>query len=117
MYRDKYFRDWTGPFPFTPVAVITAPATPGAYMLLYLREIVYVGISTRSIRTRLTRHVNGHGNWAAALRAAADGYEFVYFQCDGLTARQIESNIITNDKPPFNVKPEYLYYVDNITVH
>lgn len=117
MYRDRYFRDWTGPFPFTPAAVAATPISPGVYQILYQGEVVYIGISESSIRNRLTRHVNGHGNWAAARRASATGYEFVYFLCDRVTARQIESKVITNDKPPFNVKPEYKHYIDNITVH
>jgi hypothetical protein len=41
----------------------------------------------------------------------------VYFLCDGKSAQQIESHVISTDKPPFNVKPEYKNYIDNITVH
>ena len=107
-----------GPFPFTEAAVRThAPATCGVYQLLYLRQVVYIGISTSSIRSRLEKHVKGHGNWAAARRTNASGYEFVYFLCDGHSAQQIESHVVTNEKPPFNVKPEYKHYIDNITIH
>lgn len=118
MYTDKYFRIWTGPFPFNDSSVRqNAPETSGVYQILYLREVVYIGISASSIRDRLAKHVTGLGNWAAARRASALGYEFVYFLCDAMSARQIESNVVTNEKPPFNVKPEYKHYIDNITVH
>jgi hypothetical protein len=117
MYQDKFFRVWQGPFPFTEQSVRNAPATSGVYQLLYLREVVYIGISTTSILGRLTKHVTGIGNWAAAKRAGAKDYEFVYFLCDGKTAAQIESHVIATDKPPFNVKPEYKNFIDNIFVH
>jgi len=118
MYQDKYFRTWMGPFPFTESAVGQhAPTSSGVYQILYQGQVVYIGISTGSIRDRLRKHVKGHGNWAAARRSAAAGYEFVYFLCDGKTAKQIESHVIAGEKPPFNVKPEYAHYIDNITVH
>ncbi len=118
MFTDKYFRIWTGPFPFNDASVRqNAPATSGVYQILYLGEIVYIGISSSSIRGRLIKHVTGHGNWAAARRANAEGYEFVYFLCDATSASQIESHVLTNDPPPFNVKPEYKNFIDNITVH
>ena len=117
MFRDKYFRNWAGPFPFTAAEVKKAPTTSGVYQLLFQGKVVYIGISEVSIRDRLTKHVNGHGNWAAARRTIASGYEFVYFLCDPATARQIESHVITDAKPPFNDKPEYKHYIGNITVH
>ena len=118
MYRDKYFRDWTGPFPFTIASVVqNAPAASGVYQLLYNGQVAYIGIATNSIRSRVEKHVKGHGNWAAARRTDHAGYAFVFFLCDGTTAKQIESNVITNEKPPYNVKPEYKNYIDNITVH
>ena len=118
MYHDKFFRAWQGPFAFTEAAVAQhAPASCGVYQILYIGQVVYIGISTCSIRGRLEKHVKGHGNWAAARRSTAEGYQFVFFLCDGATAQQIESHVITNEKPPFNVKPEYKHYIDNITVH
>jgi excinuclease UvrABC nuclease subunit len=118
MYQDKFFRIWKGPFPFTLQDVKkNAPAKPGVYQLLYLGQVAYIGISTGSILDRLTKHVTGHGNWAAARRSETRNYKFVFFECDGVSARQIESHVITNNKPPFNVKPEYCNYIDNITVH
>lgn len=118
MYTDKFFRIWTGPFPFNDSSVRqNAPATSGVYQILYLGEVVYIGISSSSIRSRLIKHATGHGNWAAARRADAAGYEFVYFLCDAESAKQIESNAVTNEKPPFNVKPEYKNYIDSIFVH
>jgi excinuclease UvrABC nuclease subunit len=118
MFVDKFFRTWEGPFSFTREAVrLNAPDKPGVYELLYLKEIVYIGLSIDSIRSRLTKHVTGHGNWAAARRADAAGYDFVYYLCDADTSRQIESHVISNDKPPFNVKPEYKHFIENITVH
>jgi excinuclease UvrABC nuclease subunit len=118
MYRDKFFRNWAGPFPFNDAAIIrNAPASSGVYQLLYLGQPAYIGISGDSIRGRLSKHVKGLGNWAAARRADLNGYQFVYFVCDVQTAKQIESHVVTNEKPPFNVKPEYKNYIDNITVH
>jgi hypothetical protein len=118
MYRDKFFRVWQGPFSFTDQSVRQhAPAKCGVYQLLYLGQVVYIGISTTSVLSRLTKHVRGIGNWAAARRSGAQGYEFVYFLCDGKSAQQIESHVISTEKPPFNVKPEYKNYIDNITVH
>jgi hypothetical protein len=118
VYTDKYYRIWTGPFPFNGESgKQNAPATSGVYQILYLREVVCIGISVSSIRDRLVKHVTGLGNWAAAYRASALGYAFVYFLCDAMSARQIESHVVTNEKPPFNVKPEYKHYIDNITVH
>ena len=118
MYTDKYFRIWTGPFPFNEASVKqNVPTTSGVYQILYLGEVVYIGISVSSILDRLRKHVTGIGNWAAARRVDAQGYEFVFFLCDGTSARQIESHVVLNEKPPFNVKPEYKHYIDNITVH
>jgi excinuclease UvrABC nuclease subunit len=118
VYKDKFFRTWTGPFPFTQPAIAQqAPASCGVYQILYLRKPVYIGISERSIRSRLLSHVRGLGNWAAARRSNVEGYEFVYFHCDGQTAKQIESHVITNEKPPFNVRPEYKHFIDNISLH
>jgi excinuclease UvrABC nuclease subunit len=118
MYVDKYSRTWIGPFPFTESAVEqNAPTSSGVYQILLQGQVVYIGISTTSIRDRLRKHVKGHGNWAAARRSPAAGYEFVYFLCDGKTAKQIESNVITLEKPPYNVKPEYKNFIESITVH
>lgn len=118
MFKDKFFRTWSGPFPFTESAIrLNAPARSGLYQLLYEGNVVYIGISTDSIRGRLLKHVKGHGNWAAARRSKPEGYEFVFYECDGQTAKQIESNVVTNEKPPFNVKPEYKNYIDSIMIH
>ena len=117
MYKDKFFREWNGPFPFTATEVAKAPAASGVYQLLFQGSVVYIGISTASIRNRLVKHVSGHGNWAAARRTVPTGYTFVYFLCDPQTARQIESHVITTNKPPFNVQPEYKNFITNITVH
>jgi hypothetical protein len=118
LYRDKFFRVWQGPFPFTGQDVRKqAPAESGVYQLLYRGEVAYIGISTTSIQGRLIKHVKGIGNWAAARRSGAEGYQFVYFLCDAKTAMQIESHVVTNDKPPFNVRPELKNYIDNISVH
>jgi excinuclease UvrABC nuclease subunit len=118
VYTDKYFRIWTGPFPFNLDSVRrNVPDTSGVYQILYMREVVYIGISVSSILDRLTKHATGHGNWAAAHRINARHYEFVYFLCDGQSAQQIESHVIATEKPPFNVKNEYKHYIDNITVH
>jgi predicted GIY-YIG superfamily endonuclease len=118
LYQDRSFRTWTGPFPFSEPAIRrNAPSSCGVYQILYLGQPVYIGISDNSIRSRLQKHARGLGNWATARRTNVAGYEFVYFLCDGHTAKQIESHVLTSNKPSFNVKPEYKHYIDNITVH
>lgn len=118
MFIDKFHRTWNGPFPFTEGSIIqNAPGGSGVYQIFYQGEPVYIGISGSSIKRRLARHMTGIGNWAAARRSDLDGYRFVYFLCDGQTAKQIESHVVTAYKPPFNVRPELKHYIDNITVH
>ncbi|MCU0226577.1 MAG: hypothetical protein MUF01_02970 [Bryobacterales bacterium] len=125
MFQDKYFRSWEGPYPFTD-AEVTRVATAhtrkggsstGVYQILQGSQVMYVGISTSSIFDRLKKHVRGHGNWAFAHKVAPGSFHFVYFLCDGLSAKQIESKVTADEKPPFNVKTEYKNYISNITVH
>jgi hypothetical protein len=117
-YTDKYFRTWNGPFAFTESAIaLNAPKQSGVYQILFNRQVAYIGIATGSVYDRLKKHVKGLGNWALARRTSPAGYEFVYFLCDGTTAKQIESHVVLNEKPPFNVKPEYKNFIENITVH
>jgi excinuclease UvrABC nuclease subunit len=118
MYKDKFFRSWMGPFPFTEAQVrVNAPSQSGVYQILYLGDLAYIGISTTSIFNRLLKHVRGNGNWAAARRMDPRGYQFVYYLCDGASAKEIESHMTVNHKPPFNVKTEYQNYIDNILLH
>ena len=53
----------------------------------------------------------------ASRRVGAKDYEFVYWFCDGTTARQIESHITVHNKPGFNRKTEYIHYILSISVH
>lgn len=120
MYTDKFGRSWEGPYPFTLAEVTKLGAQlkqSGVYQILYMREPVYIGVSDVSMFTRLRNHASGTGNDLAALRIGAKFYEFVYWLCDGETARQIESHVTVEDKPGFNRKIEYINYIANITVH
>ena len=120
MYLDKFGRSWEGPFAFNPAEVTrlrTQLTQSGVYQILYLRETVYIGVSDVSIYSRLSSHAGGTGNKLASYRIGAKDYEFVYWLCDGETARQIESHVTVEDKPGFNKKIEYINYIANITVH
>ncbi|HUL16231.1 MAG TPA: hypothetical protein VLV88_09560 [Terriglobales bacterium] len=136
MYLDVYGRQWQGRFPFTHSGIQeNVPAdTNGVYMVLSGRDEqalqeAYIGIATKhnSIRARLFSHLRGGGNWGLGRRQRPELYSFVFFPCDDLTAAQIEGYVVTNRKPPFNVRPESVYFlsdhdqqwycVSSITVH
>jgi hypothetical protein len=120
MYRDKYFREWSGPFPFSLAEIMKQSPQlkrPGLYQILYRQKPVYIGISSVSVFDRLWRHVTGAGNRLASRVVGAKDYEFVYWFCDAASAREIESHVLVEEKPSFNMKTEYINYVLNITVH
>lgn len=124
MFLDKYGRSWQGPFSFTPEAVgIAADAArrfgirSGLYQILYMKQPVYIGVSSASIFDRLAKHVKGRGNRLVGRRTEPEVYEFIYWLRDEKTARQIESHTTVEDKPGFNQKIEYINYIANITVH
>jgi excinuclease UvrABC nuclease subunit len=124
MYQDDYGREWEGPFPFS-LSMISAhaPRATGVYQLIFpnggVFEVAYIGIATggNSIYNRLTAHCTGSGNWALARLSDPDSFLFVCYRCDDLTAKQIESHVITLKKPPFNVKPEYKHFIPSISIH
>jgi hypothetical protein len=120
MYLDKFGRNWTGPVPFN-LAEVTRLAPQlrkaGLYQILYMKMPVYIGVSSVSIFERLRNHASGTGNEMASRRVGAKQYEFVYWFCDGITARQIESHVTVEDKPGFNQKTEYINYIASISVH
>jgi hypothetical protein len=123
MYRDEYGRTWQGPHPFTPEAIAAhAPATSGVYEVLYSPgaqpQVAYIGIATGdTIRGRLQKHVGERGNWALARLGDPASFQFVFYPCDAKTAHQIESYVVTQAKPPFNVRPEYRHFIPSIAVH
>ena len=120
MYEDEFGRKWEGPFPFDSAGILRLGRQlrrPGLYQILYLREPVYIGVSSDSIYERLRSHAKGTGNDMASRRVGAKDYEFVYWFCDGTTARQIESHITVHNKPGFNRKTEYIHYILSISVH
>ena len=123
-YYDKYGRLWHGPYPFSRDAVNAhAPGVQGLYQVLYQEGssfvVAYIGIATRAntIRRRLRAHITGRSNWALGSLTDLDKFFFVFFECDFESAKQIESHVVTTEKPPFNVKPEYKHYVPSIAVH
>jgi excinuclease UvrABC nuclease subunit len=123
MYTDDYGRSWHGPYPFTHAAVAAhAPNRMGVYQIMYSdvsgAQVAYIGIATGdTIHGRLRKHLTGSGNWALAQLGDPTKFQFVYYECDELTAKQIESHVITMKKPPFNTKPEYKHFIHSIAVH
>lgn len=127
MYTDDYGRTWHGPYPFTHASVLTqAPESMGVYEILYSGmsdfRVVYIGIGTGTIRDRLRKHVSGYGNWVLArLGDSRLGdprkYQFVYYECDELDAKQIESHVIMMNKPLFNTKNEKKHFILSISIH
>ena len=123
MYTDDHGRSWRGPYAFTRAAIATyAPNRMGVYQLQYAGgsgdQIAYIGVATGdTIRGRLTKHVTGSGNWAIGRLSDPTRFRFVYYECDALSAQQIESNVITTKKPPFNTRPEYRHFVPSISIH
>ena len=123
MYRDDYFRDWQGTYPFEIDSIAAnAPQEFGVYQVLYpfagTLVPAYIGIATGdTIRGRLTKHKTGAGNWALARLTDPSSYVFVFYICDVASAREIESHVVTMKKPPFNVRPEYRDFIPSIAVH
>jgi hypothetical protein len=123
MYRDDYGRVWQGPQPFTIAGVTSIPSEcRGVYQVLYDgphgKEVAYIGIGTGvTIRRRLANHVADRGNWALGRIGDPAKFSFVYYECDAVTAKQIESHVVTMRKPPFNVRPEYQHFIPSIAVH
>lgn len=123
MYRDDYGRTWEGPYPFTSEMIAAhAPREFGVYQILYpvglYDQVAYIGIATGdTIHGRLMKHRRSVGNWALARLGATSDFTFVFYRCDGLTAKQIESHVVSTTKPPFNVKPEYKHFIPSIAVH
>ena len=123
MFPDDFGRLWHGPFPFDRREIIIhAPREFGVYQILapaaMNSTVAYIGIATgETIRGRLLRHVSGNGNWALARIADPATFQFIYYECDSLSAQQIEAHIVTTNKPPFNVRPEYQDFIPSIAVH
>jgi hypothetical protein len=123
MYRDKYFRLWEGPFHFDLLKISgEAPPAYGVYQVLRKTgnnfDVMYIGIATgTTIKQRLTSHWAGIGNKNIREIGNTANFYFVFWVCDFQSAKQIESFVITTEKPPFNVKNEFKHYIPNITVH
>jgi predicted GIY-YIG superfamily endonuclease len=123
MYLDKYFRSWNGPFEFGIDKInAEAPSTFGVYQVLKKSgagfDIMYIGIATgATIRQRLTSHCKGAGNKNIDTYGKSAELWFSFWPCDFISAKQIESHVISDEKPPFNVKNEYRFYIPNITLH
>lgn len=123
MYTDDTGRRWHGPFPFHRTAIaMSAPTRKGVYQVLYdggaATQVAYIGIATGdTIRGRLAKHASGSGNWALARLGDPAKFTFVYWECDDLSAKQIESHVISTKKPPFNTRPEYRHFIPSVGVH
>jgi GIY-YIG catalytic domain len=123
MYYDDWGRLWEGPYPFTLFAITTyAPKAHGVYQVLSSMggpaKVAYIGVATSdTIHGRLRKHCLGSGNWALGRIVDASHFTFVFYECDPTTAKQIESHVVTTQKPPFNVKPEYKHYIPSIAIH
>ena len=123
MFRDEVGRTWEGPIGFERREIAAhTPKSYGVYQVLapesHGRQVVYVGIATgATIRERLLEHVSGRGNWALARLGDPSMFGVVWYRCDSLTAREIESHVVTSNRPPFNVRPEYAHYIPSIAIH
>lgn len=120
MYTDKYGRAWEGPYQFSASVIsANAPKDTGLYQILSpAGQVVYIGVATGdTIAGRLGKHVRGSGNSILAQFGNPDYFTFVYYRCDGQTAKQIESHVIANEKPPFNLKNEYKNFIPSIYIH
>jgi transposase-like protein len=123
MYQDKFYRSWSGPFQFNSHKISSeAPSGFGVYQVLKKDssgfKVMYIGIATgKTIRQRLLSHYKGIGNKNIGSYGNTSQFMFVFWLCDLISAKQIESHVISDEKPPFNVKNEYKHYIPNITVH
>jgi hypothetical protein len=123
MYCDDYGRQWEGAYPFALDSITSqAPNSFGVYQILYPSggsfQVAYIGIATGdTIRGRLTKHCRGFGNWALARLGSPSEFKFCFYRCDGHTAQQIETHVVSTLKPPFNVRPEYRHFVPSIYIN
>jgi excinuclease UvrABC nuclease subunit len=122
-YMDHYGRKWNGPFHFNLNNIIgNAPREFGVYQVIKKngnqQEVMYIGIATgKTILERLRSHCTGLGNKHIAGIGNTSEFWFSYWLCDPLSAKQIESNVITTQKPPFNIRSEYQHYIESIYIH
>lgn len=122
-YLDKYGRTWNGPHPFTKESISSfAVNKHGVYQVLYVagNDLVpaYIGIATsKTIKQRLDSHVSGKGNWALGRLCENSNFVFIYYECNAEIAHYIEGHVISDAKPPFNVRPEWKYYIPSIMIN
>src|SRR5436309_755804 len=122
MYPDEFGRTWEGPYLFNTASIAShAPRQFGVYQVLYREHaalsVAYIGIATgETIHGRLMKHCTGRGNWALGRLGNPARFRFVYFCCDIVMARKIESNTVTLRKPPFNVRPEYGDFIPSTAI-
>lgn len=123
MHHDDYGRIWHGSVPFDLEMIATrTPREFGVYQVLAPApdgwRTVYIGIATGdTIQGRPWKHATGRGNWALARRGDPASFVCVWYMCDSETAHQIESHVVTADKPPFNVRSELRHFIPSIAVH
>jgi hypothetical protein len=119
MRLDQWGRNWIGPFPFSIQSIDQQAVKnqPGVYQVLYQRLPVYIGVSSDCLFGRLRAHAKGLGNRGIAGRLQRDAFEFEYWLCDGVTARQIESHTLIHRRPELNAKIEYINYIASIAIH
>lgn len=124
MFTDDFGRGWMGPFAFTlPSVRQNVPrGMKGVYQVLSMAQDppmpAYIGIATGdTIAGRLSKHVTDRGNWALGRLGDPSAFAFVFYECDALSAAQIESWVVTNMKPPFNVRPELKNLIPSISIH
>jgi hypothetical protein len=123
VYLDDYGRTWFGPVPFDLEMIATqVPREFGVYQVLAPVQdawaTAYIGIATGdTIHGRLWKHATGRGNWALGRLGDPAAFVCVWYLCDAETAHQIEAHVVTERKPPFNVRPELKHFVPSIAVH
>jgi hypothetical protein len=124
VFHDDLGRTWQGPFAFSVLSVRQNVPTGifGVYQVLSMAQtppvVAYIGIATGdTIAGRLTKHATDRGNWALGRLGDPSKFAFVFYECDAQSAAQIESWVVTNAKPPFNVRPELKNLIPSIAVH
>jgi excinuclease UvrABC nuclease subunit len=99
------------PIRFTRTAAESAPNAPGVYILWNVTAIgslrpIYVGVSKKSIRTRLCKHFDQSHNEDLNLnvRALGSSVLFCWLSTRGSRAKYVESHLIRRLKPRANIQ-------------
>lgn len=98
------------PTRFTQIAASSAPNSPGVYVLWTVSAIgtyraLYVGVSKKSIRTRLTKHFTTSHNSELNMNVKAYGNSvlFCWLSTQSHRAKFVETYLIRRLRPTTNI--------------